>query len=149
MTCFCSGQMLYPSQVLGNLPIGVKRVNSTRCIRLVSINESYCLTCKYSWISGQSALSFMIGSVSNRLAFKALSLEPRKAISISAHHDDPRSFAQIEINILDQHKGLTFDRMHSQRTNTYKSARGSRLIPLTISYTFYTRNTAYISARGI
>jgi hypothetical protein len=59
----------------------------------------------------------MIGSISDRLAFKTRSLKPRKVISISAHHDDPLSFAQIEINVPDRRKGLTSGRTHGQRTN--------------------------------
>jgi hypothetical protein len=35
----------------------------------------------------------MIGSISDRSAFKARSLGPRKTISISVHYDDMRSFA--------------------------------------------------------
>jgi hypothetical protein len=76
--------------------------------------------------SRQSTLSFMIGSNSDRSAFKARSPEPRNAISVYAHHDDLRSFAQLEISVLDRRKGLTSDRTHDQRTNAYKSARGSR-----------------------
>jgi hypothetical protein len=77
----------------------------------------------------------MIESISDRSAFKTQSLESRKAISVSAHHDDLQSFAQIAINIPDRRKGLTFDRTHGQPTNMDKLVRGSRLTPLTISYT--------------
>jgi hypothetical protein len=77
----------------------------------------------------------MIESISDRSAFKTQSLEPRKAISVSAHHDDLQSFAPIAINIPDGRKGLTSDRTHGQRTNMDKLVRGSRLTPLTISYT--------------
>jgi hypothetical protein len=69
--CSQSGQILYPSEVLGNFPIGVKRVNAARHIRLVLTSDSYLLMCKYSLILGQSALSFMIESISIRAAFKA------------------------------------------------------------------------------
>jgi hypothetical protein len=93
-------------------------------IRFVSINESYWLTCKYFWILRQFALSFMIGSIYDRSAFKARSSEPRNVISIYVHHDDLRNFAQITISVPDGCKGLTFNRTHDQRTNTYKSARG-------------------------
>jgi hypothetical protein len=106
----------------------------------------------------------MIGSISDQSAFKARSPELCKVISISVHHDDLRSFAQIEISVSGRRKGLSFDRTHDQRTNAYKSGRGSRLTSLTISYnshhhvqkarssrsmlhtasiTFSTRNTVY------
>jgi DsbC/DsbD-like thiol-disulfide interchange protein len=94
--------MLCPNSVSGNLPIDVKMVNAARRIRLVLTNESCLLICKYSWILGQSALNFMIGSNSDRSAFKEQSSELRKTISISVHHDNPRSFAQIEISVLDR-----------------------------------------------
>jgi hypothetical protein len=93
--CSWFGRMLYLSQVSGNLPIDVKRVNAVRRIRLVSISESYWLACKYSWILQQSTLSFVIGSISDRSAFKVWSPKPRKAISVSTHHDDLWSFAQL------------------------------------------------------
>jgi hypothetical protein len=82
--------------------------------------------------SSQSALSFMIGSNSDRSAFKVRSSEPRKAISVYAHHDDLWSFAQLAISVPDRRKGLTFDRTQGQRTNAYKSGRGSWLTYLTI-----------------
>jgi hypothetical protein len=81
--------------------------------------------------SSQSALSFIIGSDIDRSAFKARSSEPRKMISIYAHHNDLRSSAQLAISVLDRRKRLTSDRMHGQRTNAYKSVRGFRL---TVSY---------------
>jgi hypothetical protein len=89
--------------------------------------------------SRQSALSFMIGSNNDRSTFKVRSPEPHKAISIYAHQDDMWSFAQLAISIPDRHKGLTFNRMHGQRTNAYKSARGSWLMSLTII--LFTRST--------
>jgi hypothetical protein len=64
--------------------------------------------------SRQSALSFMIGSDSDRSVFKARSSEPRKAINNYAHHDDLQSFAQLAISVPDRRKGLTFDRTHGQ-----------------------------------
>jgi hypothetical protein len=152
--------------VSGNIPIGVKRVNAAKCIWLVMINESYWLTCKYSWILGQSALSFMIESIIDRSIFKMWSPKLRKAMSISTHHDDLWSFAQIVISVPNQRKGHTSDRTHNQQTNAYKSTRGSRLTSLTISYTHnvvykstkgsrltfltmsYMRNTVYKSVRG-
>jgi hypothetical protein len=82
--------------------------------------------------SRQSALSFMIGSNNDRSTFKAQSPEPRKAISVYAHHDDLRSFAQLAISVPDRRKGLSSDRTHGQRTNAYKSAMGSWLTSLTI-----------------
>jgi hypothetical protein len=82
--------------------------------------------------SRQSALSFMIGSNSDRSAFKAWSSEPCKAISVYAHHDDLRSFAQLATSVTDRRKGLTSNCTHSQWTNTYKSVRGSWLTSLTI-----------------
>jgi hypothetical protein len=90
----------------------------------------------------------MIGSISDQSAFKARFSEPCKAISVSTHHDDPRSHAQIEISVTDRCKGLTFNRTHSQRTNAYKSARGSWLTSLIISYTFYTCSITYKKVRG-
>jgi hypothetical protein len=54
-----------------------------------------------SWILGQSALSFTIGSNNDQLDFKALPLGPCKAMNIYAHYDDVRSFAQIEISVQD------------------------------------------------
>jgi hypothetical protein len=82
--------------------------------------------------SSQSALSFMIGSNSDRSTFKARSPELCKAISVYAHHDDLRSFAQLAISVPDRCRGLTSDRIHDQETNAYKSARGSWLTFLTI-----------------
>jgi hypothetical protein len=74
----------------------------------------------------------MIGSNNDWLAFKARSPEPRKAISVYAHHDDMRSSAELAISVPDRRKGLTSDRTHGQRTNAYKSVRGSWLMSLTI-----------------
>jgi hypothetical protein len=74
----------------------------------------------------------MIGSNSDRSAFKAWSSEPRKAISVYAHHDDLQSFAQLAISVPDQRKGLTSDCTHGQRTNTHKSVRDSWLMFRTI-----------------
>jgi hypothetical protein len=78
----------------------------------------------------------MIGSNSDRSAFKARSLKLRKAISVYAHHNDMRSFAQLAISISDRRKGLTSDRTHDQRTNAYKSVRGL-LIDVPNHHTFY------------
>jgi hypothetical protein len=93
----------------------------------------------------QSSLSFIIGSDIDRLAFKAQSSEPCKAISVYAHHDDLWSFAQLTISIPDRRKGLISDRTHGQWTTVYKSARGSWLaVPYSAkTYTFYMRSTAY------
>jgi hypothetical protein len=95
----------------------------------------------------QSALSFIIESNSDRSAFKARSPEPRKAISVYAHHDDPRSFAQLAINIPDRRKGLTSDRTNGQQTNAYKSARGSWLTSLTII--LFTRVAPHTKSKGL
>jgi hypothetical protein len=97
--------------------------------------------------SKQSALSFMIGSNSDRSAFKVRSPEPRKAISVYAHHDNLWSFAQLSISVPDRRKGLTSDRTHDHWTNAYKSARGSWLTSQTIIL-FYTRSTAYKKQGG-
>jgi hypothetical protein len=94
----------------------------------------------------QSALSFMIGSNNDWSAFKARSPKPRKATSIYADHDDLWSFAQLAINVPDRCKVLTFDRMHGQWTNTYKSARGSWLTSLTII--LFTRVAPRIKSKG-
>jgi hypothetical protein len=64
-------------------------------------------------------------------------------MNIYAHYDDVRSFAQIEISVQDRCKELTSDRTYDHESTCKKSARGSQLMPLTISYTFYTRITAY------
>jgi hypothetical protein len=85
MTHFQSGQMLCPSQVSGNSWLVPKGWT------LLDVYDRYWpvshirLTCKYIWISGQSALSSMIESNSDRSAFKARPLGPRKAMSISTH----------------------------------------------------------------
>jgi hypothetical protein len=50
----------------------------------------------------------MIRSNNDRLAFKARFPEPRKAISIYAHHDDLWSFAQLAISVPDRRKGAYF-----------------------------------------
>jgi hypothetical protein len=55
-----------------------------------------------------------------------------KAINVYAHHDDMRNFTQLAISVPDRCKGLTSDRTHNQRTNAYKSVRGSSLTSLTI-----------------
>jgi hypothetical protein len=65
----------------------------------------------------------MIESNSDRSAFKARSPEPRKEISVYAHHDDIRSFTQLAISVSDRRNGLTS--VYDQRTNVYKSVRGS------------------------
>jgi hypothetical protein len=52
------------------------------------------------------------------ISYQSAIPEPHKAISIFAHHDDPRSFAQIEISVLDRREGLTSNRTHGQQTNT-------------------------------
>jgi hypothetical protein len=96
--------------------------------------------------SRQSALNFIIGSNSDRSAFKAWFPEPRNAISVYAHHDDMRDFAQLAISVHDQRKGLTADRMHGQRTNVYKSARGSWLTSLIII--LFTRVAPRIKSKG-
>jgi hypothetical protein len=95
--------------------------------------------------SRQSALSFIIGLNNDRSAFKARSQEPRKAISVYAHHDNLQSFAQLAISVPDRRKRLTSDRRHGQQTNTYKSARGSRsVVPYSAkTYVFYTCSTTY------
>jgi hypothetical protein len=82
--------------------------------------------------SRQSALSFMIESNNDRSAFKLRSPEPRKTISVYAHHGDLWNFAQLAISVPDRCKRLTSDRTHGQRTNAYKLARGSWLTSLTI-----------------
>jgi hypothetical protein len=82
--------------------------------------------------SRQSVLTFMIGSNNDRSAFKAWFPEPRKAISIYTHHDDQRIFVQLAISVPDRRKRLTSDHTHGQRTNTYKSIKGSWLTSLTI-----------------
>jgi hypothetical protein len=95
--------------------------------------------------SRQSVLSFMIGSDSDRSAFKAWSSEPCKTISVYAHHDNLWSFAQLAISVPDRRKGLTSDHMNSQWTNAYKLVRGSRsAVPYSAkTYVFYMRSTAY------
>jgi hypothetical protein len=74
----------------------------------------------------------MIGSNSDRSAFKARSSEPHKTKSVYVHQEDLRSFAQLAISVPDRCKGLTSDRTHDQRTNAYKSVRSSWLMSLTI-----------------
>jgi hypothetical protein len=88
----------------------------------------------------------MIGSNSDRSAFKAWSPKPRKAINVYAHHDDLRSFAQLAISVLDRRNGLTSDRTHDQRTNAYKLARGSWLTSLTII--LFTRVASRTKSKG-
>jgi hypothetical protein len=56
----------------------------------------------------------MIGSISDRSVFKERSLKPRKAISVSAHHDDLQSFVQLAISVPDWHNELTFNLKHGQ-----------------------------------
>jgi hypothetical protein len=85
----------------------------------------------------------MIGSISDLLAFKAWSPELCEVISISAHHGDFQSFAQIAISVPDRRKWLTSDGTHGQWTNAQTSARGSWLASLIISYPFYTRSVMY------
>jgi hypothetical protein len=89
----------------------------------------------------------MIGSNSDRLAFKAWPLESHKAISVYAHHDDLWRFAQLAIKVPDRRKGLTSDRTHGQRTNTYKSVRGSWLTFLTII--LFTRVAPRTKSKGL
>jgi hypothetical protein len=81
------------------------------------------------------------------ISFQSTIPKSRKAISVSTHHDDLWSFAQLAISIPDRRKELTFDRTHDQRTDVYKSTKGSRLMSLIISYTFYTRSAVYKSVR--
>jgi hypothetical protein len=68
-------------------------------------------------------------------------------ISVSTHHDDVRSFAQIAISILIDVRGLLL--IARTRSVTYKSVRGSQLMSLTISYTFYTHNTPIQISQGL
>jgi hypothetical protein len=89
----------------------------------------------------------MIGSNSDRSAFKARSLKQRKTISVYAHHDDLWSFSQLAISVPDQRKGLTSDRTHDQRTNTYKSARTFWLTSLTII--LFTHVAPRIKSKGL
>jgi hypothetical protein len=96
--------------------------------------------------SRNSALSFMIGSNIDWLTFKAWSLKSRKTISVYAHHDDLWSFVQSAISVPDQRKGLTSDRTHDQRTNAYKSVRGSWLTSLAII--LFTRIAPCIKSKG-
>jgi hypothetical protein len=84
-------------------------------------------------------------SDSTPIAIKAGSSEPRKTISVSANHDDLRSFAQLAISVPNWYKGLNSDNMHGQRSNEYKSSRGFRWTSLTISYT---RSATYKLASG-
>jgi hypothetical protein len=96
--------------------------------------------------SRNSALSFMIGSNSDWLAFKAWSLKSRKVISVYAHHVDLWSFTQSAISVPNRRKGLTSDRTHDQRTNAYKSVRGSWLTSLAII--LFTRIAPCIKSKG-
>jgi hypothetical protein len=59
----------------------------------------------------------MIRSNNDQSAFNARSPGLRKVTSVSTHYDDLRNFAQIEISVPDQRKGLTSDRTHGQQTN--------------------------------
>jgi hypothetical protein len=77
----------------------------------------------------------MIELISDRSAFKVRSPEPRKAISVSVHHDDLRSFAQITISVSDRRKRLISDRTHGQHTNAHKSAMGFRWMSNHLLYT--------------
>jgi hypothetical protein len=80
----------------------------------------------------QSALSFIIGSNSDRSAFKAWSPKSCKTTTGYAHHDNLWSFAQLAIRVSDRRKGLTSDHTHGQRINTYKSVNDSWLTSLII-----------------
>jgi hypothetical protein len=70
-----------------------------------------------------------------------------KVINVYAHHDDMRNFTQLAISVPDRRKGLTFDRTHNQRTNVYKSVRGSSLTSLTII--LFTRVAPRIKSKGL
>jgi hypothetical protein len=87
----------------------------------------------------------MMGSNSDRSAFKARSLKPHKAISVYAHHDDLRSFAQLAIRTPDQRKGLTSDRTHAPRTN---QPGAPNWCPLS-SLIFFTRVTPCTKSNGL
>jgi hypothetical protein len=89
----------------------------------------------------------MIGSNSDRSAFNARSPEPHKAISVYAHHDDLRSFAQLVISVPDRRKSLTSDHTHGQWTNVHKSARGSWLMSLAI--VLFIRVALYTKSKGL
>jgi hypothetical protein len=69
-----------------------------------------------------------------------------RAISVYAHHDDLWSFAQLAISIPGRRKRLTFDHTHGQRTNAYKSVRGSWLTSLTII--LFTRVAPHTKNKG-
>jgi hypothetical protein len=98
----------------------------------------------------QSALSFMIGLNSDRSAFKAWSLEPRKAISVYAYHNDLWSFAQLAISVPDWRNGLISDRMqwsyfrsHARSANQRVQISQGLLIDVPNHHTFYTHSTTY------
>jgi hypothetical protein len=132
MTRSWSGQMLHPSQASDSF--SDRRLKGRRYqTHTVYIDQWVILSLHANILDfRQSALNFMIGSNSDRSAFKVRSPELCKAIIIYAHHDDLWSFAQLSISVPDWRKGLTSDRTHGQWTNTYKLARNFWLTSLTI-----------------
>jgi hypothetical protein len=90
--------------------------------------------CKYSWISGQSVLSFTIGSNSDRSAFKARPL-------------GPWNFAQIAISVPIWCKGLLPIARMVNETNTYKKQGAPDWRPA-LSYTFLHAQHYVQKARG-
>jgi hypothetical protein len=76
--------------------------------------------CKHIWIPGKFTLSFMIGSDSDRSAFKVRPLGPHRAMSIFAHYDNLQGCADLAISVPDWCKELTSDHMYGQWINAYK-----------------------------
>jgi hypothetical protein len=60
----------------------------------------------------------MIGSISNRSTFIARSLKPRKAISVSTHHDDLQSFTPNRNKCSQLTQGAYF-RSHARSVNQH------------------------------
>jgi hypothetical protein len=147
MTRSWSGQMLHPSQASDSFPD--RRLKGGRYRTHTVYIEQWVILSLHANILDfrQSTLNFMIGSNSDRSAFKVRSPKLCKAIIIYAHHDDLRSFAQLSISIPDWRKRLTSDRTHGQWTNAYKSARDSWLTSLTII--LFTRVAPCTKSKGI
>jgi hypothetical protein len=85
-----TSQMLYLDKYRATFQFGIKMVDAARRIQLVLTSESYLLTCKCSWILGQSTVSFMIRSISDRSTFKTKTKKLHEAQKY-CHYNDSAS----------------------------------------------------------
>jgi hypothetical protein len=107
----------------------------------------YWPTCWHYWISGQSTLSFTIGSSITRSALKARPLGPRKATSISSHNDVRCGFTQLLEHLRSMPRAYSRTCVRSMNQCIQK-ARGSWLMSHYILICF-THASSRIKRKGL